>query len=226
MYKNRVEGTFFSSRSSVAASKPPDSSAAPPSGAVRRSSRSRVRVDSSLSTAPTSLPPAYSRSSRSSADCASRRRTCSISSAVWRFPARPSTSNTAAASMAPPAAAHWSKRLSPSRSAPSARRLKSSAPSGRRSIFSCPATYKSRRSTSWGVMRLKAYRWQRERMVAGTLCSSVVARMKMRCSGGSSRIFSSALNAGTESICTSSTMYTRFFTLAGEYTASSRRART
>ena len=65
-------------------------------------------------------------------------------------------------------------------------------------------------------MRRNAKRWQRERMVAGTLCSSVVARMNIRCSGGSSKIFSSALNAAMESMCTSSMMYTRFFTCAGE----------
>jgi hypothetical protein len=53
-------------------------------------------------------------------------------------------------------------------------------------------------------------------MVAGTLWSSVVARMNIRCSGGSSRIFSRALKAGVESIWTSSMMYTRFFTWAGE----------
>ena len=64
-------------------------------------------------------------------------------------------------------------------------------------------------------MRLKAYRWQRERMVAGTLCSSVVARMNIRWAGGSSKIFNRALKAAEESMCTSSTMYTRFFTLAG-----------
>ena len=63
---------------------------------------------------------------------------------------------------------------------------------------------------------MKLCRWQRERMVAGTLCSSVVARINIRCAGGSSRIFSRALNAALESMCTSSTMYTRFFTLAGE----------
>ena len=47
----------------------------------------------------------------------------------------------------------------------------------------------------------------------------------MRCSGGSSKIFSKALKAAVESICTSSTMYTRLRTAAGAYTASSRRAR-
>ena len=59
---------------------------------------------------------------------------------------------------------------------------------------------------SSGVMRLKEKRWQRERIVAGTLCSSVVARMNIKCSGGSSRIFSSALNAEVESMWTSSTI--------------------
>ena len=36
---------------------------------------------------------------------------------------------------------------------------------------------------SRGWRRLKAKRWHRERMVAGTLCSSVVARMKIRWAG-------------------------------------------
>ena len=44
----------------------------------------------------------------------------------------------------------------------------------------------------------------------------MVARMKMRCAGGSSRIFNRALKAGVESMWTSSTMYTRYLTLAGE----------
>ena len=57
---------------------------------------------------------------------------------------------------------------------------------------------------SWGWMRLNAKRWQRERMVAGTLWSSVVARMKIRWAGGSSRIFSRALKAEMESMWTSS----------------------
>ena len=70
--------------------------------------------------------------------------------------------------------------MASSRRAPSANRLKSSAPSGVRSMCSCPATYVSRLAISAGRMRLKAYRWQRERMVAGTLCSSVVARIAHR----------------------------------------------
>ena len=76
-------------------------------------------------------------------------------------------------------------------------------------MHSCSATYLSRRATSAGVMRLKEKRWHRERMVAGTLCSSVVARIKMRWAGGSSRIFSRALKAAVESMWTSSMIYTR-----------------
>ena len=66
-----------------------------------------------------------------------------------------------------------------------------------------------------GEMRLKANCWQRDLMVAGTLWSSVVARMNMRWSGGSSKIFSRALKAGVESMWTSSTIYTRLRTAAG-----------
>ncbi|CAN4017415.1 Major facilitator superfamily (MFS) profile domain-containing protein, partial [Dysosmobacter welbionis] len=68
------------------------------------------------------------------APLASRLRINSISWAVCRFPARPSASSTARLSTVPPTAAHWSKRLRPSRRAPSARRLNSSAPSAVRSI--------------------------------------------------------------------------------------------
>ena len=78
---------------------------------------------------------------------------------------------------------------------------------------------------SAGVMRRKEKRWQRERMVAGMDCNSVVARMKSRCAGGSSMIFSSALNALVESMCTSSIIYTRVLTSEGVNCASSRNAR-
>ena len=66
-----------------------------------------------------------------------------------------------------------------------------------------------------GRIRLKAYCWHRDLMVAGTLWSSVVARMNIRWAGGSSRIFSRALKAAVESMWTSSTMYTRLRTAAG-----------
>ena len=45
---------------------------------------------------------------------------------------------------------------------------------------------------------------QRESTVTGIFCGSVVARMNFMCSGGSSSVFSIALNAEVESMCTSS----------------------
>lgn len=53
---------------------------------------------------------------------------------------------------------------------------------------------------SSGSSRRKENRWHRESMVAGTFCSSVVARINTRCSGGSSMIFSSALKAAMDSM--------------------------
>ena len=43
-------------------------------------------------------------------------------------------------------------------------------------------------------------------LVAGSFSGSVVAKRKMTCGGGSSSVFSRALNAATESMCTSSMM--------------------
>ena len=55
-------------------------------------------------------------------------------------------------------------------------------------------------------MLRKSNRWQRDWIVAGTLCGSVVQRMNFTCSGGSSMVLSSALNAAVESMWTSSMM--------------------
>ena len=52
--------------------------------------------------------------------------------------------------------------------------------------------------------RRKSYRWQRESTVTGIFWTSVVARMKITYSGGSSSVFKIALNAPVESMCTSS----------------------
>ena len=56
------------------------------------------------------------------------------------------------------------------------------------------------------AMGRKSYRWQRLWIVAGTFCGSVVHRMNLTWSGGSSIVLSSALNAAEESMCTSSMM--------------------
>ena len=55
-------------------------------------------------------------------------------------------------------------------------------------------------------MRLKSKRWQRDRMVTGIFCGSVVAKMNFTCGGGSSSVLSSALNASVVSMWTSSMM--------------------
>ena len=161
-----------------------------------------------------SFPSRYSSSSASSAPAVSSRAAQSRIAAVRRFPARPSVSSTVCSVTAPPPL-HWSSSDRPSRRPPSARRASRSAASGARSIPSAPATWRSRSAMVFGPIRLNANCWHRDLIVAGTFCSSVVARMNIRWAGGSSRIFSSALNAATESMWTSSTMYTRLRTAAG-----------
>jgi DNA-binding Lrp family transcriptional regulator len=49
---------------------------------------------------------------------------------------------------------------------------------------------------------------QRDSTVTGSFCGSVVASRNFTCGGGSSRVFSSALNEWVESMCTSSMRYT------------------
>ena len=55
-------------------------------------------------------------------------------------------------------------------------------------------------------MRRKSNRWQRDRIVSSTFSGFVVANMNFTCSGGSSSVLSSALNAAVESMWTSSMM--------------------
>ena len=69
-----------------------------------------------------------------------------------------------------------------------------------------PSTTIMRSTMVSTLKRRKSKRWQRERMVAGNLCGSVVARMNTAWAGGSSSVFKSALNAPVESMCTSSMM--------------------
>ncbi len=73
--------------------------------------------------------------------------------------------------------------------------------------------------------RRKSKRWHRDRMVAGTLCGSVVASTKTAWTGGSSRVLSRALKASGVSMWTSSTMYTFMRPSTGEKCTLSRRSR-
>ena len=76
------------------------------------------------------------------------------------------------------------------------------------SIFSAAAIMRSCSTMAFvGIVR-NSNTCERDRMVSGILCSSVVAIMKTTWAGGSSIDFSSALNEGVESWCTSSMMNT------------------
>jgi hypothetical protein len=52
-------------------------------------------------------------------------------------------------------------------------------------------------------------------MVGSILCFSVVARIKITCAGGSSKVFRKALKAAVDSICTSSMINTLYFPVCG-----------
>lgn len=112
-------------------------------------------------------------------------------------------------------AACWSKD-SPSRKLPSASEAMSSIASLSMLIFSVLAIDSSFLEMSATVWRVKWKRWVRLVMVAGTLSSSVVARIKMAWAGGSSRVLRSALKASLVSMWVSSMMTTLFLYEEGE----------
>ena len=67
---------------------------------------------------------------------------------------------------------------------------------------------------------LIGFKWnckQRDNMVTGNFCGSVVARRNFTYSGGSSKVLSKALKLCLESICTSSIRYTLKRPRAGLY---------
>ncbi|SRR6056297_2408093 len=83
-------------------------------------------------------------------------------------------------------------------------------------IPSCSVIYFNFSVISPTPIFLKSNLWQREIMVSGILCTSVVHRIKTTLAGGSSRVFKSALKAETESMCTSSIIKTLYFLREGE----------
>ena len=100
----------------------------------------------------------------------------------------------------------WSSSDSPSRTEPSAARAISASASGEISTFSSSAIL-PKCSTSVSLRHARrSKRWQRDSTVTGTLRISVVAKTNFTCGGGSSSVFSSALKAGVDSMCTSSMM--------------------
>ena len=101
-----------------------------------------------------------------------------------------------------------SSSVSASRKAPPAFLAMIFAAPGVKSIFSAPAKSSRCALISSTVIGRKRNVWQRLTMVAGTLCFSVVARIKTTWAGGSSMVFNSALKELAESICTSSRINT------------------
>ena len=112
-------------------------------------------------------------------------------------------------------AATWSKIDSASRMAPSALRAITLRAALSTVMFSCDATYPRWSTMSCMVIREKSYIWQRDRIVGIILCFSVVASMKITYDGGSSSVLRNALKAAGESICTSSTINTRYCAFIG-----------
>ena len=53
---------------------------------------------------------------------------------------------------------------------------------------------------SLSLSLVKSYLWQRERMVGRILCGSVVAKINITCSGGSSNVFNKALKAPVDNM--------------------------
>ena len=95
-----------------------------------------------------------------------------------------------------------------SRTLPAARRAISRTAAGSKSCPSRVSTPTRWASSSFSGSRLKVKCWQRLMMVTGNLCGSVVASTKVTRGGGSSSVFSRALNASRVSMWASSMMKT------------------
>ncbi len=116
-------------------------------------------------------------------------------------------SRTCASSTSAPAwAIAWSSSDSPSRAEPSAARAISRMAAGATATPSSAATRSKWRISVSESMRRRSKRWQRDSTVTGSLRISVVANTNFTCSGGSSSVFSNALNALRDSMWTSSMM--------------------
>ncbi len=114
---------------------------------------------------------------------------------------------TVSASMRPaPWAIAWSSSDSESRAEPSAARAMIASASGSTSTPSWAQILPRCGTSSEASMRRRSKRWQRDRIVTGTLRISVVANTNLACGGGSSSVFRKALNAFSESMWTSSMM--------------------
>lgn len=160
-------------------------------------------------TTPGSAPKPHRARKPSSASLVLPAMTFSKRAMVWPRSARPSMSRTTAAVTVAPRSVWtmaWSSSDRPSRTEPSAARaIKARASVSIRAPSLAEIRSKCLTSTS-GSTRRRSKRWVRDRIVTGTLRISVVAKMNLACGGGSSSVFSRALNAAVDSMCTSSMM--------------------
>ena len=193
----------------------------PNSGSSLASSRRTVSLTSSATSAPASDSTYMLRicSAKSRANCA-RSAPVSTYSAVQRkheatsrvpiartISARSfvsmepnSLSATSIVTLPSPNAISCSSDVSALRMPPSARWAIRSSASPSNSTSSDTQMAPRRDTMDSAEMRRKSNRWQREWMVSGTFCGSVVARMNTTWLGGSSSVFNSALNAAVESM--------------------------
>ena len=114
---------------------------------------------------------------------------------------------------------------SASRSEPSAARTTAGSAAASKAICSRRRMSSSVVVSRSGAMGRKSKRCTRESTVAGMSRGSVVASTKTTWAGGSSSVFSSALNAASVSWWTSSMMYTLKRPRAGAYLTFSRSVR-
>ncbi|RIH75567.1 hypothetical protein Mterra_03966 [Calidithermus terrae] len=139
---------------------------------------------------------------------------------------RPSAASVWARVMAPSSVSSRSSRLSPSRMAPSAMRATRRSAAGSASRPRPCTMRPSFSAISPSERRRKRKCWVRERMVGGMRSGSVVAKMKITCSGGSSSVLSSALKALLDIMWASSRMTTLRLESKGASRIFSRRSRT
>ena len=111
--------------------------------------------------------------------------------------------------MEPAKANTWSKAVSPSRMLPSAARAISATAASSACSPSADAIFRSWPAMALSEIVRNSCTCEREMIVSGIFCSSVVAIMKTTCGGGSSIDFNSALKECEDSWCTSSMMNTR-----------------
>ena len=125
--------------------------------------------------------------------------------------------------LSPQNAIAWSNKPRASRNAPSAFLAITCSDSWSIEIPSSAVIFSRRCTISSTEIRLKSKRCTLDNIVGRTLCGSVVANMKIACSGGSSSVFKRALKAAFESMWTSSTINILYRPFCGGILTLSRR---